>query len=293
MARDTRHGGDSNDMRKYRFRKVVGGVMLGLCALSAVAAMAALVAILGYTVVRGLPALNLEFLTSLPRPVGEPGGGMGNAIVGTFVLVSLASFLGIPLGLLTGIFLAEFAGARAGPAIRFVADVLFGVPSIVTGIFVYGLIVARTGGFSALSGGVALGLIMVPIIARTAEESLRLVPATLREAGLALGIPRWRTILSIVLPGALPGVVTGIMLGIARVGGETAPLLFTAFGSRLSFQGVNEPVAALPLQIYRYAISPYPDWQAQAWGAALLLVSIVLVTSIVVRLMTRRRGLAA
>lgn len=275
-------------MTRYRFRKAVSKAMLIFCGLSAAATVVALLVILGYIAFKGFPALNLEFLTSLPKPVGETGGGVGNAILGTLILVALACGLGIPIGLVAGIFLAEFAGRRLGEVVRFTADVLFGVPSIITGIFVYTLLVVRMGGFSALSGGVALGLIMIPIVTRTTEEALRLVPSSLREAGLALGIPQWRVILSIVLPGALPGVITGIMLGIARVAGETAPLLFTAFGNRLSYQGLDEPIAALPLQIYRYAISPYADWQTQAWGAAFILVVLVLFTSVVVRIMTGR-----
>lgn len=277
-------------MTGYQFRKAVNKVMLSFCGLSAAAAVIVLVLILGYIAFKGSSALNIQFLTSLPEPVGEVGGGVANAIIGTFILVGLACVLGIPIGLMTGIYLSEFAGQRLGGVVRFTADVLFGVPTIVTGIFVYTLLVLSMGSFSALAGGLALGFIMMPIIARTAEESLRLVPSSLREAGLALGIPRWRVITSIVVPGALAGVVTGIMLSIARVAGETAPLLFTAFGSRLHYQGIDEPIAALTLQIYRYAISPYADWQTQAWGAALLLVMMVLFTSIVARILAGRRG---
>jgi len=277
-------------MTGYRLRQAINRVMLGLCYFSAAAAIVALAVILGYIAFKGFSAINFEFLVSLPQPVGETGGGVANAIVGTTILVALAGALGIPVGLMAGIFLAEFAGRRLGGMVRFTADVLFGVPSIVTGIFVYTMLVVRMGGFSALSGGLALGLMMIPIIARTAEEALRLVPASLREAGLALGVRQWRVIMSIVLPGALPGVVTGVVLGIARVAGETAPLLFTAFGNRLWYQGLDQPIAALPLQIYRYAISPYTDWQTQAWGAAFLLVVMVLLTSIVARIMTGRRS---
>jgi len=275
---------------RLRTRKVTNAVMLGLCGLSAALAVIALLAILSYTVGKGLPAIGLKFLTSLPQPVGDPGGGIGNAIVGTTVLVALACGIGIPAGLLAGIYVAEFAHPRVAVVVRFVADVLFGVPSIVTGVFVYGLVVVAMGGYSALAGGIALALIMVPIISRTAEESLKLVPNTLREAGLALGVPLWRIILSVVIPSALPGVLTGIMLGLARVAGETAPLIFTAFGSRLNYKGVDEPIAALPLQIYRYAISPYADWQRQAWGAALILIVMVLLASVAVRLLTRKRS---
>ncbi|MBI2853567.1 MAG: phosphate ABC transporter permease PstA [Chloroflexi bacterium] len=276
-------------MSTYATRKATNWIMLGLCGLCAITATVALIAILSYTIAKGAPAINLQFLTSLPQPVGETGGGISNAILGTLLLVGLACVIGIPVGLLAGIYLSEFGGHRFGSVVRFTADVLFGVPSIVIGMFVYALVVIRMGSFSALSGGIALAFIMMPIIARTAEESLRLVPTTIREAGLALGIPLWRTILSIVLPGALTGVVTGIMLGMARVAGETAPLLFTAFGNRLGFQGLDNPVAALPLQIYRYAISPYSDWQSQAWGAALVLIALVLITSVVVRILTRKR----
>lgn len=271
-------------------RKIGNAVMLGLCVLSAAIAVAALIAILGYTLAKGLPALSFQFLTSLPQPVGETGGGIGNALIGTSVLVVLACVIGIPMGLLAGIYVAEFAGPRLAMVVRFTADVVFGVPSIIIGMFIYGLVVLKMGHYSAFAGGIALALIMMPIVARTAEESLKLVPRTLREAGLALGVPLWRTILKIVLPGALPGVVTGVMLGIARVAGETAPLMFTAFGSQLGYHGLDQPTSSLPLVIYRYAISPYKDWQEQAWGAAVVLVGLVLVLSIAIRFLTRRRS---
>lgn len=276
-------------MRSLRRRKAVNGVMIGLCAFSVGLALAALIGVLAYTLAKGLPAISLHFLTSLPAAPGQAGGGVSDAVIGTLVLVGLACVIGIPLGLLAGIYVAEFARPWLASGVRFTADVLFGVPSIVTGMFIYTLVVARMGHFSALSGGIALAFIMMPIIARTAEESLKLVPSTLREAGLALGVPLWRTILSVILPAALPGIVTGMMLGIARVAGETAPLLFTALGSNIGFRGLGQPIAALPLTIYRYAVSPYRDWQSQAWGAALLLIALVLLVSGVVRLLTSRR----
>jgi phosphate transport system permease protein len=270
-------------------RKWFNRLMLGMSGIAAGIGIAILALILGYTLAHGIAALNLDFLTQAARPAGEIGGGMRNEIFGTLILVALASLLAIPVGLLAGIFLSDFASAKIGSAVRFSADILAGVPSIVVGVFAYAIIVRPLHSYSALSGGVALAIIMIPIVARTAEESLKLVPNSMREAALALGITRWRAIMGVVVPGALTGVVTGIMLAVARVAGETAPLLFTAFGSYFGFQDPLKPIGALPLQIYRYALSPYNDQIQQAWAGAFLLVILVLGISILVRWISRRK----
>ena len=275
--------------RGYLRRRWLNRLMLVLCGCAAAVTIIFLVLILGYTLVNGLAYFNLDFITQPSRPVGEPGGGMRDEIFGTLILVGLASAIALPVGLLAGVFLAEFAGPRMASAIRFAADILAGVPSIIVGVFAYALLVRPMQSYSALSAGVALAIIMVPVVARTAEESLRLVPGSQREAALALGISRWRMILGVVIPGAVTGIVTGIMLAVARVAGETAPLIFTALGSAFGVQGLAEPIGALPLQIYRYALSPYSDWQKQAWAAAFLLVIMVLGINIVVRLVSSRR----
>ncbi|MCX5992982.1 MAG: phosphate ABC transporter permease PstA, partial [Chloroflexi bacterium] len=215
--------------------------------------------------------------------------GMRDDIYGTLILVGLASVIALPVGLMAGIFLAEFAGPKAAGAIRFAADILAGVPSIIVGVFAYAILVRPMHTYSALSAGVALAIIMIPVVARTAEESLRMVPNSQREAALALGISRWRMTLGVIMPGAITGIVTGIMLAVARIAGETAPLIFTALGSAFGVQGLMEPIGALPLQIYRYALSPYGDWQKQAWAAAFLLVILVLGINIVVRLVSSRK----
>ena len=275
--------------RGYLRRRWLNRLMLVLCGCAAAVTIIFLVLILGYTLVNGLAYFNLDFITQPSRPVGEPGGGMRDEIFGTLILVGLASAIALPVGMLAGVFLAEFAGPRMASAIRFAADILAGVPSIIVGVFAYALLVRPMQSYSALSAGVALAIIMVPVVARTAEESLRLVPGSQREAALALGISRWRMILGVVIPGAVTGIVTGIMLAVARVAGETAPLIFTALGSAFGVQGLTEPIGALPLQIYRYALSPYSDWQKQAWAAAFLLVIMVLGINIVVRLVSSRR----
>lgn len=223
----------------------------------------------------GIRSINLDFFTHLPKPVGENGGGMANAIVGTLILLFIALVVGVPLGLGTAIYMVEYSGSKMALVIRFVTDVLNGVPSIVYGIFAYTVFVVPTKSFSALSGGAALGIMMIPIVTRTSEEFIRLVPHTLREAGLALGIPRWRIIRDIVLDSAKGGILTGVMVALARVAGETAPLLFTAFGNRFWHQSLTEPIAALPLQIFAYAISPFDDWRRQAWAGALVLIGII------------------
>jgi len=238
----------------------------------------------------GLSAVNLTFFTGLPKPVGEPGGGMANAIVGTFELLGLAALLGVPVGVCGGIFLAEYGSTKLNWWIRFAADVLNGVPSIIWGMVVYALVVVPRKGFSAWAGGIVLGMIIVPLIMRTSEEMLRLVPQGYREAALALGISQWRTLVQIVLRTALRGITTGILLALARVAGETAPLLFTAFGNRFWNHSLNDPIAALPLQIFSYAISPYEDWHRQAWAGALVLLVLVALVNVSVRLLTRERS---
>jgi phosphate transport system permease protein len=275
--------------RGYLRRKWSNRIMLSLSSAAAGIAILILALILGYTLVNGIAFLNLDFLTQAAKPVGEVGGGMRNEIIGTLILVSLGSIIALPAGLMAGIFLSEFAGPKMAETVRFTADILAGVPSIVVGVFAYALLVRPMHSYSAISAGVALAVIMVPVVARTAEEAMRLVPNSMREAALALGITRWRAVAGVVIPGALTGIVTGIMLAVARIAGETAPLLFTALGSQFGFQGLLKPIGALPLQIYYYALSPYKDWQQQAWAAAFLLIILVLGISVLVRWITSRR----
>lgn len=269
-------------------RRVTDRVMTGLAVLTVVLVLAPLFAIFAYLVYRGVGSINWAFLTQTPKPVGEAGGGMANAIVGSAFILGLASILGVPLGVGAGIYLAEFGRNRLGDAIRFTADVLNGVPSIVIGIVAYAIVVLSQRHFSALAGGVALAIMMVPTITRTTEEMLLLVPQALREAAYGLGIPRWRTTLSITLRTATSGVITGIMLAFARVAGETAPLLFTAFGNQFWNLRVNQPTAALPLQIFNYAISPYDEWHRQAWAGALVLIILIVSAVAAVRFAVRR-----
>jgi len=271
----------------YLRRKLTNYVMSGVMCFCAGLALLALVSISGYVVVKGFSALSLSFFTQLPKPVGEVGGGIGNAILGSLILLLIAALVGLPIGIMAGIYLSEFAG-RLSPIIRFIADVMSGIPSIVIGIFIYALIVLPMGTFSALAGGIALGLIMVPIVARATEEALKMVPLFLREAALALGIPKWRTVISIVIPSAIGGILTGGVLALARAGGETAPLLFTALSSRFWPMGIDKPIASLPVYIFTYGISPYPEWHSQAWGAALILMVMVLMLSLLARLFARR-----
>jgi phosphate transport system permease protein len=268
-------------------RRVVNRLMAGLTALAAGAVILPLVAVLGFLLWQGISAVNVDFFTRLPKPVGEPGGGMANAIAGTLMLVALAACVGLPVGILGGVYLAESRDRRFPWLVRFLADVLNGVPSIVVGIFAYSLVVLPMRRFSAIAGAFALAVIMLPIVVRTSEELVRLVPSSLREAALALGIPEWKVILRVVLPTARAGIVTGVMVAIARVAGETAPLLFTAFGNRFWHQGLDQPIAALPLQIFAYAIAPYDDWHRQAWAGALVLLALVFVVSLAARLATR------
>jgi phosphate transport system permease protein len=277
----------------YLRRRLVSGMLIGLMGLAMLIAAALLLAVLGYIAVQGIGGLTPAFFLGTPRPVGEPGGGMANAIVGTLVLVTLAGVVGLPLGIATGIFLAEYGRSGwLGTLVRFTIDVLTGIPSITLGLFAYSLVVLPMRSFSALAGGAALAILMLPTVARATEEMLRLVPDSLREAGLALGIPRWKTTLRLILPTALNGILTGALLAIARAAGETAPLLFTAFGNRSWSWDPGRPIAALPLQIFAYAISPYDDWHRQAWAGALVLVGLVLALSVGARLLAARSGIA-
>jgi len=275
-------GVGAKDLAYWR-RRWTNRVMAGLTTLSAVVVLAPLFLVLFFLMRTGLGAINLEFFTALPGPAGEPGGGMANAIAGTLILIALAGALGIPLGVLGGVFLAEFPNARLSHATRFTADVMAGIPSIVMGLFAYILVVLPLRHFSALAGGVALGVMLIPTVVRTTEEIVRLVPQSVREASLALGIPQWKTTLRVIIPTAAAGIVTGIMVGLARIAGETAPLLFTAFGNRFWNWDLFKPVAALPLQIFAYAISPFEDWHRQAWAGALVLVALVLVVNVAAR----------
>jgi phosphate transport system permease protein len=273
-------------------RRLVNRVMSGLTFLAVLAVICPLLLILGFLVFRGISAINVDFFIHLPKPVGEAGGGVANAIVGSVIMIGLASGMGLPIGILGGLYLAESRDRHLPWLVRFLADVLNGVPSIVFGIFAYTVLVLPLRRFSALAGGFALGIIMLPIVIRTTEEMIRLVPNSLREAGLGLGLPRWKVTLRLVLPTARAGIITGVMVAIARVAGETAPLLFTALGNRFWQQGLDQPIAALPLQIYAYAIAPYDDWHRQAWAAALVLMTMVFVASLAARLATRRRAAA-
>jgi phosphate transport system permease protein len=269
-------------------RRVTDHAMTGVAILTVLIVLAPLVAIFGYLLYRGIGAIDWAFLTQTPKPVGEAGGGMANAIVGSGIILGIASLIGVPFGVGAGIYLAEFGRNRFGAAIRFTADVLNGVPSIVIGMVAYGIVVLYQGHFSALAGGVALAIMMVPTISRTTEEMLLLVPQALREAAYGLGIPRWRTTLSITLRTASSGVITGIMLAFARVAGETAPLLFTALGNTFWSVNPKQPIAALPLQIYLYANSPYDDWHRQAWAGSLVLIILIVGAVSAVRYVVRR-----
>ena len=273
---------------RSRWRKLVNVVMLSLTGLCALFTVSALFFILGYLVYYGGKSLNWAFFVNLPVPVGESGGGMANAIVGSGKLLLLASLVGVPIGLLGGVYLAEFGGRTFSFFVRYVTDLLNGVPSIVMGIFAYTIIVLPMKHFSAFAGGMALGVMMIPIAVRTTEESLRAVPLILREGALALGASKWKTVATVVVPAAIRGIVTGIMLTLARVAGETAPLLFTAFGNRFWSSGWNQPIASLPVMIYTYAIAPYDDWHRQAWAAGLVLLGLVLVANIGARLVVSR-----
>jgi len=273
-------------------RQLVDLIATGFVLASAGLAVAVLLAILIYVVINGLPAINLAFFVERPLPYGEVGGGVAPALLGTLYMLAVAALIGVPIGVGAGIYLSEFAGHRLAPTVRFVIDLIAGLPSIVVGVFVWALLVRHlVGSYSGLAGAVALAIIMIPIITRTVEEVLRLVPDSLREAALALGVPRWRTILRVVVPTARAGVITGIVLAMARAGGETAPLLLTALGNQFFNLNLLEPMAALPLQIFTYATSPFADWHAKAWGGALVLIVLIGALSLATRLVTRgQRG---
>jgi len=277
-----------NNLRA-KLRTLTDGAVTALAILATLLVVTPLVAIFGYLVYKGASSLNLAFFTQIPKPVGVAGGGMANAILGSVILLAVASALGVPIGIGGGIFLAEFGrGSRLAHAIRFTADVLNGVPSIVMGLAAYSLIVVTQGHFSALAGGVALGIMMVPTVTRTTEEMLMMVPHSVREAALALGVPNWRSVLSITVRTASPGIITGCMLAFARVAGETAPLIFTALGNSFWSTSLNQPIAALPLQIWLYAQSAYDDWHRLAWAGALVLIALIVLAVSLVRFVTSR-----
>ncbi len=276
-------------MNRRVFRRVKSNAMVGLMVVAVVLAVLPLLFILLNLVAKGAGSLSVAFFTREPVPAGETGGGVLHAIVGTLIIVGGASLIGLPVGIAAGVYCAEYAGSRLAKATRFLADVMNGTPSIVVGVFAWTLIVARQKHFSALAGSCALAMLMIPMVLRTTEELIRLVPNSLREAALALGYPRWRTSLGVVVRTALPGIVTGSLLAVARVAGETAPLLFTALGSQYLSYRLNEPMAALPLTVYTYAIGPYEEWHQYAWATALVLILVVLVLSLAARLATRRR----
>jgi phosphate transport system permease protein len=270
-------------------RNLTNHVVTGVAIISTILVLVPLVAIFGYLLYKGASSLNLAFFTHVPVPVGEAGGGMANAIAGSGVILGLASLLGIPVGIGAGVYLAEYArGTWLGAAVRFTADVLNGVPSIVMGLAAYALIVARQQHFSGMAGSVALAIMMIPTVTRTTEEMLATVPKAVREAALGLGIPKWRTVLSVSLRTASPGIITGCMLAFARVAGETAPLLFTAFGNQFWSFDLNQPIAALPLQIYVYALSPYDEWHRLAWAGALVLIVMIMASVTLVRIFANR-----
>lgn len=271
-----------------RMRRAISAFMTTTTAVCTFVAIGILLVILSYIAWKGVGSLNFQFLIDSPRPVGE-GGGIGNAILGSLVLLSLSSAFGLPIGIAVGIYLSEIGRGRFAAAVRFMVDTLTGIPSIVTGVFVYTILVLPMKHFSALAGGAALAMIMIPIVARTTEEMLKLVPHSLREGALALGAPQWRVVMGVVVPAAASGIATGAMLAIARVSGETAPLLFTAFGSRFFSYDLDQPIASLTVQIYNYAISPYDEWHAQAWAATLVLMTLILGINIAVRVLTRKR----
>jgi phosphate transport system permease protein len=274
--------------RSTAWRKLLSSLFVGFCGLSVLVALVPLGFVLFFVISEGMQAVNLDFFTKMPKPVGEAGGGMANAIVGTLIVTGLGSIFAVPVGILSGVYMSEYAGTRFASLVRFAADTLNGVPSIVIGVFVYGIAVLPFKQFSALAGGLALGVMMIPIIARTTEELLLLVPGTMREGALALGATRSRAVFSVVLPAALPGIITGVVLALARIAGETAPLLFTSFSNRFFTTSLNQPIATLTVMVFTYAISPYKDWHRQAWAGALVLVTIVLLCSLLARFATRR-----
>lgn len=273
---------------RTRWRKVQSHLIVVLCGLAVLLALVPLALVLFYVVRQGITSLNLAFFTHMPAPVGEPGGGMANSIVGTLMVTGMGALVAIPVGLLAGVYAAEYRGTRVASATRFAADTLNGVPSIVIGIFAYGLAVLPFHRFSALAGSLALGIMMLPLVMRTTEELLLLVPTALREGALALGATRARAVFTVVVPAALPGILTGVLLAFARVAGETAPLLFTAFNNHFFTTDPRQPMSTLTVQVFTYAIAPYKDWHRQAWAGALVLVMLVLTCSLLARLATAR-----
>jgi phosphate transport system permease protein len=280
---------NKGDQANFWWRKVKDKAMASLAFICVLAAIVPLFMIFFYTIAQGVGAINLDFFLQMPKPVGETGGGMANALVGTLILIGLGAAIGLPVGIMAGIYLAEYGNNKFASSVRFFTDVLSGIPSIVVGVVAYILVVIPMRSFSALAGGVALGILMIPTITRTTEEMIRLVPQSFREAGLALGIPRWRTTMRIVLPTAMKGITTGVILGIARAAGETAPLLFTALGNRFWSTSIKEPIASLTVFIYDYAKSPFEDWIQQAWAAALVLILLIFVLNLIFRYVTRSR----
>jgi phosphate transport system permease protein len=273
----------------HRWRRFKNAFMIGLSILSALLVIAPLFIIFTYTLSQGIGSLNLDFFIHMPKPVGENGGGMANAIVGSLIMVGMGAVIGLPIGILAGIYLAEFGRNAFGTAVGFLSDVLSGIPSIVIGVVAYILVVIPMGHFSAIAGSVALAILMIPTVTRTTEEMIRLVPHSLREASLALGIPNWKTTLQIILPTATKGITTGILLAVARAAGETAPLLFTALGNRFWSTSLNEPIASLTVFIYDYAKAPFDDWNRQAWAAAFVLICLVFIVNLAFRYVTRSR----
>jgi phosphate transport system permease protein len=273
---------------RNKLRTFLSHTVVVLCGLSVVLALIPLALILFYVISQGVSSLSPAFFTQMPRPVGEAGGGMANSIVGTLIVVGIGALFAIPIGVISGIYAAEYAGTRLASSVRFAADTLNGVPSIVIGVFIYGIAVLPFRRFSAVAGGLALGVMMIPLIMRTTEELLRLVPSTLKEGALALGATRGRAVFTVVLPAALPGILTGVLLALARIAGETAPLLFTSFNNQFFTTDITQPISTLTVQVFLYAISPYRDWHRQAWAGALVLVLIVFSCSLLARLATAR-----
>jgi len=263
--------------------------MISLAVLSGIAVIVPLVMVFYYTIAQGIGSVNWDFFTQMPKPVGETGGGMANAIVGTGILLGLGSLFGLPISIFSGIYLAEFGNNMFGKTLRFLTDVLSGIPSIVIGVVAFVLVVLPMKHFSALAGGVALGLLMIPTVTRTTEEMIRLVPHSYREAALALGVPQWKTTLRVILPSAMKGITTGVLLGLARAAGETAPLLFTALGNRFWSTSVTQPIASLTVFIYDYARAPFEDWNRQAWAAAFVLISLIFILNLIFRVVTRSK----
>ena len=275
-------------MNHTRRRKALSGLIVFLCGAAVVTALVPLFFVFAYVLQKGFSSLNWDFFTKMPKPVGETGGGMANAMLGTLYLIAIAAALAVPVGVIAGIYLSEYGKKPFASLVRFTADILNGVPSIVIGIFAYGLAVLPVKHFSALAGGLALGFMMIPIVTRTTEELLNLVPGSLREGALALGATRARASFSVMVPAALPGIMTGILVALARIAGETAPLLFTAFNNRYFSANPFQPISSLTVQVYTYAVSPYEDWHRQAWAGALVLVAMIFVFSVLARIVTRR-----